>query len=85
MEQLVGYVAPGKRDWVRRPPQGLDGLVEAGRTWNEELNAHMEGEWFTATAKDPAIYQKLLSDRRFRISRILGGRLRRDRIWKGAL
>jgi len=44
MEQLVGYVAPGKRDWVRHPPKGLDGLVEAGRTWNEELNSHIESE-----------------------------------------
>jgi len=63
MEQPVGYVAPGKRDWVRGLPKGLYGLVEAGRTWNEELNAHMVSERFTSTAKDPAIYQKLLSER----------------------
>jgi Reverse transcriptase (RNA-dependent DNA polymerase) len=32
--------------------------VQAGRTWNEEINAHMEGEGFAATAKGPAMYVK---------------------------
>jgi len=58
MEQPEGYVAPGKEDWVWRLRKGLYGLVQAGRTWNEELNAHMESEGFTATPKDPAIYTK---------------------------
>ena len=53
-----GYVAPGKKDWVWRFKKGLYGLVQAGRTWNEGLNAHMESEGFTAKAKDPAIYVK---------------------------
>ena len=38
--------------------KGLYGLVQAGRTWNEELNAHMEGEGFTETPKDPMMYIK---------------------------
>jgi len=58
VEQPEGYVAPGKKDWVWRLKKGLYGLVQAGRTWYEELNAHMESEVFTATAKDPAIYVK---------------------------
>jgi len=33
-------------------------LRQAGRMWKEELNAHMEGDGFTATAKDPAMYVK---------------------------
>jgi len=33
-------------------------MVQSGRTWNEELNAHMESQAFTATAKDAAIYVK---------------------------
>lgn len=41
-----------------RLKKGLYGLVQAGRTWNEELNAHMESEGFTATPKDPAMYVK---------------------------
>ena len=52
MEQPDGYVAPGE-DWVWRLEKGL---VQAGRRWNEELNAHMESEGFTATPKDPTMY-----------------------------
>ena len=33
-------------------------LVQAHRTWNEELNAHMEGIGFSATVKDHAVYVK---------------------------
>jgi len=40
MEQPEGYITPGKEDCLKR---GLYGLVQAGRKWNEELNAHMEG------------------------------------------
>ena len=58
MEQPEGYVAPGKEDWVRRLMKGLYGLAQAGRTWNEELNGHMESEGFTTTAKNPAAYVK---------------------------
>ena len=58
MEQPEGYVTPGKEDWVWRLKKGLYGLVEAGRTWNEELDAHMEGEGFTAMLKDLAMYVK---------------------------
>ena len=42
MEQPEAYVAPGKEDWVWRLERGLYGLVQTGRTWNEELNAHIE-------------------------------------------
>ena len=49
---------PGKETWVWRLKRGLYGLVQAGRTWNEELNTHMEGVGFTATEKDPAVYVK---------------------------
>jgi len=58
MEQPEGYVAPGKKDWVWRLRKGLYGMVQAGRTWDEELNVHIESEEFTATAKDAAIYVK---------------------------
>ena len=33
-------------------------MIQAGRTWNGEPNAHMESEGFTAAAKDSAIYVK---------------------------
>ena len=42
MEQPEGYVAPGKEDWVCRLRKGPYRLVRAGRTWNKELNAHMQ-------------------------------------------
>ena len=58
MVQPEGYVAPGKEDWAWRFKKGLYGLVQAGRTWNEELNAHMEGEGVTETPKDPTMYIK---------------------------
>ena len=60
MEQPDGYAAPGKENWVRRLKKGLYGLVQAGRTWNEELHTHMEGVGYTATNKDPAVYVKSL-------------------------
>jgi len=43
MEQLEGYIAPGKKDWVCHLRKGPYRLVRAGGTWNEELNAHMRG------------------------------------------
>ena len=44
----------------------LYGLVQAGRTWNEEPNAHIECEGFTATPKDPTMYiQNFWTDRNF--------------------
>ena len=58
MEQPEGYVAPGKENWVCRLKKGLYRLVQAGRTWNEELNAHIWSEGFTATPEDPTMYIK---------------------------
>ena len=58
MEQPEGYVVPGKESWVCRLKKGLYGLVQAGRTWNEEPNVHMTSEGFTATPKDPAMFVK---------------------------
>ena len=56
MEQPDGYTAPGKEDHIWRLKKGLYGLVQAGRTWNEELNDHMESVGFTVAQKDPTIY-----------------------------
>src|SRR5258708_3106201 len=58
MEQPEGYIVPGKEDMVWCLKKGLYGLVQAGRTWNEELNIHMESQGFLAAAKDPAVYVK---------------------------
>jgi hypothetical protein len=38
--------------------EGPLGLVQAGRTWNEKLGAHIEAEGPAATATDPVIYVK---------------------------
>jgi Reverse transcriptase (RNA-dependent DNA polymerase) len=54
MEQLDGYTAPWKENWAWRLRRGLYGLVQAGRTWNEELNAKVEGEGL----QEPAMYVK---------------------------
>ena len=40
---------------IRCLKKGSYGLVKAGKTSNEELNAQMESEGFTATPKDPAM------------------------------
>ena len=58
MEQPEGYVAPRKEDWVWRLKKGVYGLVQAGRTWNEELRAHIESEGFAETPKVPTMYIK---------------------------
>jgi len=84
MEQPEGYVAPGKKDWVWRMKKGLYGSVQAGRTWNEELNARTKREGFTATARNQRFTSKTSGRAQSRRSRILGGRLRRDREWEGA-
>ena len=36
----------------------LHGLVQAGGTWNDELNGLMEGVGYTVVAKDLAVYAK---------------------------
>ena len=38
--------------------KGLYGLVQAGTTWSEGINAYIESDGFTATPKDPAICVK---------------------------
>ena len=38
--------------------KGLCGLVQAGRTWSEELGSHVKGEGFPAMLKDPAVFVK---------------------------
>ena len=58
MEQPDGHTASRKENWVWKLKKGLYGLVQAGRTWNEELNSHMERVGYTATSKDPAVYAK---------------------------
>jgi Reverse transcriptase (RNA-dependent DNA polymerase) len=58
VEQPDGYKLPGGVDRVWRLKKGLYGLVQAGRTWNEELNSHMVSVGLTASPKDPAIYVK---------------------------
>jgi hypothetical protein len=57
MEQPDGYIAR-KGGFGMETQEGPLRTGQAGRTWNEELNAHMEGEGFTATTKDPAMYVK---------------------------
>ena len=58
MEQPDGHAVTGKENWVWKLKKGLYGLVQAGRTWNEELNSHMESVGYSATSKDPAVYVK---------------------------
>ncbi len=50
-----GYAAPGKEDWAWRLKKGLYGLVQAGRTWNDELNTHTDRVGYTATEKDSEV------------------------------
>jgi len=58
VEQPEGYVAPGQQNCVWPSEEGLYGLVQAGRTWNDELNAHMESVGYAVTNKDSAVYVK---------------------------
>src|SRR5258706_652941 len=58
VEQPDGYASPGKEGWVWQLKKGLYSLVQAGCTWNEELDGHMGGVGYTATAKDAAVYVK---------------------------
>jgi hypothetical protein len=56
VEQPDGYVEPGQEDSVWKLLKALYGLVQAGRTWNDELNSHMLAHDYTPVAKDPAVY-----------------------------
>lgn len=38
--------------------KGLYGLVQVGRTWNEELNTHMVSVGYTVTPKGTPVYVK---------------------------
>ena len=58
MEQPDGHTVSRKENWVWELKKGLYGLVQAGRTWNKELNSHMESVGYTATSKDPTVYAK---------------------------
>ena len=58
MEQPDGHTVSRKENWVWKLKKGLYRLVQAGRTWNEELNSHMESVGYAAMSKDPAIYAK---------------------------
>ena len=58
MEQPDGHTVSRKENWVWKLKKGLYRLVQAGRTWNEELNSHMESVGYAATSKDPAVYAK---------------------------
>jgi hypothetical protein len=58
VEQPDGYVSGDRMGWVWRLRKGLYGLVQAGRTWNEELDAHMKHLGYSAAVKDMAVYVK---------------------------
>ena len=59
MEKPDGYAAPVKENWAWWLNKGLYGLVQAGRTWNAELDTHVEGLGYTA---NPAVYIKSSCD-----------------------
>ena len=60
MEELYiepdGHTVSGKENWVWKLKKGLYGLVQAGRTWNEELSSHVESLGHAATSKVSAVY-----------------------------
>ncbi len=58
MEQPDGHAVSRKENWVWKLKKGLYRLLQARRTWNEELNSHMEGVGYAVTSKDPAIYAR---------------------------
>ena len=58
MEQPDSHTVSRNENWVWKLKKGLYGLVQASRTWNEELNSHMESVGYAATLKDPAVYAK---------------------------
>ena len=59
-------------------------LVQAGRTWDKQLNSRVVSDGLAATPKDPAVYEKNTWDwEDFRRQRIPGRRLRSGRFWEG--
>jgi hypothetical protein len=58
VEQPDGYVSSDRTGWVWRLCKGLYSLVQAGCTWNKELDAHMKNLRYSAAIKDMAVYIK---------------------------
>ena len=60
--------------WILSTSQsGLYGLVQAGRTWNEEEHSNMVSVGLTAMPKDPAVLSRKTGTRRITWQGILGG------------
>jgi len=53
----------GRRTGSGDSRNGLCGLVQAGRTWNEEFSSHMESEGLPAIPKNRAVHVQRSSDR----------------------
>jgi hypothetical protein len=49
VEQPDGYVTPGKAGWVLRFKKRFYVLVQAGGSWNEYPDTHMESVGYPAT------------------------------------
>lgn len=84
MEKQDCYADPRRNSLVWHLKKGLCGLVQTGRTWNEELGSHVESGGFPASYKrtpqsmsrTPGTRSSLLGDREWTV--LLGQVLRRN-------
>ena len=58
MQQLAGYVQPGKEKMVCKLKISLYGLKQSPRCWNKEFQEHMKSANFKQSSVDPRIFTK---------------------------
>ena len=59
MEQLEGFLKPGKETWVWKLLRGLYGMKQAGRIWNRTMNEAMISWGFTRLGTESCVYYRL--------------------------
>ena len=58
MEQPIGYVVPGKSNYVCKLEKSLYGLKQSARCWNATLHKYLESNNFQQSSADGCIYVK---------------------------
>ncbi|MCP3667284.1 MAG: hypothetical protein GY696_33120 [Gammaproteobacteria bacterium] len=62
MKQPVGYVEPGKEDFVCKLKKSLYGLKQASRCWNTAMDTFLRESGYRKSTADSCVYCKVVGD-----------------------